>query len=89
MMDMVNITPFSIKVASVIGSFIAVPKHAQSIWDFCFKARNTPKVLIDKISMVNKITINKCHSSKKAIPKTVSRKGYNLAYAGIFFAKGS
>ena len=38
---------FSIKVASVIGSFIAVPKQAHSISDFLIKARNTPKVVKD------------------------------------------
>ena len=64
MMDIVNITPFSIKVASVIGSFILVPKQAHSISDFLIKVRNTPNVVKDKITNVINKTRGNCNSAR-------------------------
>ena len=64
MMDIVNITPFSIKVASVIGSFIAVPKQAHSISGFLIKVRNTPKVVKDKITNVINKTRGNCNFAR-------------------------
>ena len=80
---------FSIKVASVIGSFNEVPKQAQSISVLLAKVLITPKEVIDKTNNVIERVTGRFHPIKKLIPKAVSRKGYKFAYNGIFFANGS
>ena len=59
-----KVITFSIKVASVIGNFKAVPKQAHWIWDFWNKALMTPKVVMDKIKMVKIVEIRIWNSSK-------------------------
>ena len=76
---MLSIIKFSIKVASVIGSFNEVPKQAQSISVLFTKVLITPKEVIDKTSNVTKRIIGRFHSIKKAMPKAVSIKGYKFA----------
>ena len=49
---MTSIIIFSIKVASVIGNLIAVPRHAQSILFLSRKVLITPMVVIDNITNV-------------------------------------
>ena len=72
---MLSIIKFSIKVASVIGSFNEVPKQAQSISVLLTKVLITPKEVIDKTNNVTERTNGRFHSIKKAIPRAVSRKG--------------
>ena len=76
---MLSIIKFSIKVASVIGSFNEVPKQAQLISVLLTKVLITPKEVIDKTNNVIVRTTGRFHSIKKAIPKAVSRKGYKFA----------
>ena len=76
---MLSIIKFSIKVASVIGSFNEVPKQAQSISVLFTKVLITPKEVIDKTNNVTERITGRFHSIKKAIPRAVSRKGYKFA----------
>ena len=76
---MLSIIKFSIKVASVIGSFNEVPKQAQSISVLFTKVLITPKEVIDKTNKVTERITGRFHSIKKAIPRAVSRKGYKFA----------
>tara|TARA_B100000768_G_scaffold153411_1_gene149628 strand:+ start:826 stop:1107 length:282 start_codon:yes stop_codon:yes gene_type:complete len=80
---------FSIRVASVIGNFIDVPRHAHSIIFLLKSALIIPKVVVLKINKVTKDAILIFQLNKNEIPKNNSIKGYNLAYEINFFARGS
>tara|TARA_B110000008_G_C16748649_1_gene475632 strand:- start:57 stop:338 length:282 start_codon:yes stop_codon:yes gene_type:complete len=80
---------FSIRVASVIGSFIEVPRHAHSIVFLLKSVLITPNVVMLKIKKVIKDAILIFQLNKNEIPKNNSKKGYNLAYEINFFARGS
>ena len=67
---------FSINVASVIGSFNAVPKHAHRI-DFLFSnVFVTPMVVIPSIISVTISAMFTLIRSKNINPKAVSINGY-------------
>ena len=79
MHDILSIITFSIKVASVMGSFNEVPKQAQSISVLLTKVLITPIEVIDKTNNVMERITGRFHPIKKAVPKAVSRKGYKFA----------
>jgi hypothetical protein len=80
---------FSIRVASVIGNFMDVPRHAHSIVFLLKSVLITPNVVILKIKKVTKDAVLIFQLNKNEIPKNNSKKGYSLAYVINFFAKGS
>jgi hypothetical protein len=83
------IKAFSIKVASVIGSFRVVPRHAQLI-DFLFKSVCvTPTDVMPRTIIVNIKAILTSILVKNIIPNNISIKGYIIPYNGTFFASGS
>ena len=66
---------FSIKEASVIGNFKDVPKQAQLILFLSNSVKITPKVVIDKITMVAIKAKFNSQRNKNIKPKRVSIKG--------------
>ena len=76
-------------VASVIGSFSVVPRHAQII-DFLFKSvLVTPKVVIPRTIIVNIKASSTSILVKNIIPNNTSMSGYIIPYNGNIFASGS
>ena len=66
---------FSIKVAFVIGSFKAVPKHAHWILLFCNKTFVTPMLVTPSITIVIIIVINNSILNIIKIPSITSING--------------
>ena len=86
---MTSIIIFSIKVASVIGNLITVPRHAQLIFFLSRKVLITPMVVIDNIIKVIIKAVFICHLNKNIIPREVSMNGYIFPYIRLLFAIGS
>jgi hypothetical protein len=66
---------FSIKVASVMGNFKAVPKQAQLILFLLNKLLITPTVVVDNMTSVITKAQSKPHLNRNISPNIVSIKG--------------
>ena len=72
---MINIMIFSIKVASDMGSFKAVPRQAHEILFLFNKESKTPIVVIDNTINVTHKAMSNFQRIKKRTPRTVSKNG--------------
>lgn len=88
-MPMAIMIAFSIKVASVIGRFRILPKHAHRMDFLLIKVFVTPKVvMLNRISvMAVAVKTSNLYRSKR--PRLVSINGYRNAYSLTRLASGS